>query len=209
MAARSIIARDRAALRRLIRQFHHRLVEIAPAPALRRIIALDNGMSRSMEMRRRMLSDGLVAAPDMAAFPAEPKMDPFLSVLQAFLAAKRPGLYGSNGCNMLTSRHLYLLWLWKSAPAGRKIDQETIFSIIRRCRTVSSSTSIRAETAPAMHAKLVSSASARKYCHVVTAVTIGNSRCLYFAPAGCCTYQPEKGRQAPLDGPSQFFSRWR
>ncbi len=30
----------------------------------------------------------------MAAFPAKPKMDPFSPVLQAFLAAERPGLYG-------------------------------------------------------------------------------------------------------------------
>jgi len=38
----------------------------------------------------------------------------------------------------------------------------------------------------------------------VTAVTIGNSYCLYFAAAGCCTYQLEKGRWAPLGGPSRF-----
>jgi hypothetical protein len=54
----------------------------------------------------------------MAAFPAKPEMDPFLSLLQAFLAAERPRLDGSNGCDMFAHRHLHLLFLLKFAPAG-------------------------------------------------------------------------------------------
>lgn len=110
MSKPSIKAWDRAALRRLIGKLHHDLVEIAPAPAFGRVIALDNRMSRGVKMRRRMLAYGLIAASDMAAFPAQAKMHPFLANLQAFFATKRPWRHGSHTCDMLTSRHLLLRW---------------------------------------------------------------------------------------------------
>src|SRR3954454_17923575 len=71
----SVIARDRAVVRRLaVRQVEHHLVDVAPAPAFRRIIALDDGMSGRVKMFRRVPVWRIVAAADMAATPANPQM---------------------------------------------------------------------------------------------------------------------------------------
>ena len=69
---RLIVARDRSVVRRhAVRKIEHRLVDIAPAPALRRIIALDDRMARGLEMPGRVLVRGLVAASDVAACAAD------------------------------------------------------------------------------------------------------------------------------------------
>src|SRR5882762_4800650 len=73
----SVIARDRAVVRRLaLRQVEHDFVEVAPAPSLRRIVALDDGMAGGMEMFGRVLVGRVVAAADVAAGPADPQMQP-------------------------------------------------------------------------------------------------------------------------------------
>ncbi|CUX03686.1 hypothetical protein AGR1B_Lc50102 [Agrobacterium fabacearum S56] len=88
----SVISRYRPALRCLIRQVHHGFVHITPAPAFRRVIALDDGVAGGVEMRGRVAAGGLIAAADMTTFAAEPQMKPYLASFETFLAAKRHGL---------------------------------------------------------------------------------------------------------------------
>src|SRR2546421_7047820 len=77
-------------MRRLaLREIEQHLVDIAPAPAFRRIVAFDDGMAGCMEMRGCVLVRGIVAATDMAAAAADPQMQPPAAALQTFLAAKR------------------------------------------------------------------------------------------------------------------------
>src|ERR1700730_11850611 len=86
----SIKARDRAVVRRLaVRQIEQHLIDITPAPAFRRIVALDHRMAGGMEVLGRMLVGRIVAAADMAAAAADPQMQPFAAAFQAFLAAER------------------------------------------------------------------------------------------------------------------------
>src|SRR5262245_55397918 len=86
----SIIAWDRPLLRRLpFRQVEQHLVDIAPAPAFRRIIAFDHGMAGGVEMRSRMLVGRIVAAADMAAGPADAQVQPAAAGLEAFFTAER------------------------------------------------------------------------------------------------------------------------
>src|SRR3569623_685540 len=87
----SDVPRDRPPLRRPVGQIDHRLVDIAPAPALGRIIAFDDRVTGRMEMRGRVAVRRIVAAADMAAAAAQPQMDPGAADLQAFLAAARAG----------------------------------------------------------------------------------------------------------------------
>src|SRR3954452_24244065 len=80
----SVIARDRTVVRRLaVRQIEHDFVDIAPAPSLRRIVALDDGMASGMEMCGRVLVGRIVAAADVTAGPADPQMQPHAAALQA------------------------------------------------------------------------------------------------------------------------------
>src|SRR5579871_1643835 len=96
----SIVARDRAVVRRLaVRQVEQHLVDIAPAPAFRRIVALDDGMAGGMKMLGRVLVGGIIATADVAAAAAEPQMQPRAAGLQAFLTAqgaRRHGLYAGD-----------------------------------------------------------------------------------------------------------------
>ena len=68
---RSNEAWDRAVLRGPVgAEVQHRLVDIAPAPAFRGVVALDDGVGGCMKMRRRVAMREVVAAADMAAGPA-------------------------------------------------------------------------------------------------------------------------------------------
>ena len=96
----SIVARDRTVVRRLaVRQIEHHLVDVAPAPAFRRIVALDDRMAGGVEMLGRVLVRRIVAAADMAAGAAEPQMHP-CAALQAFLAAERARRHVANAGEM-------------------------------------------------------------------------------------------------------------
>jgi hypothetical protein len=75
----------------LVRQVDKLLVDIAPPPTFGRIIALDDRMAGRMEVGGRMPFGRLVTTPHMSALPADAKMHPPLSDLQAFLAATRAG----------------------------------------------------------------------------------------------------------------------
>jgi len=80
----------RAVVRRhAVGEVQYDFVDIAPSPSLRRVVAFDDGMSRRMEMLRRMPSLRLVAAPDMSACAADSQMKPGLARFQALLAAER------------------------------------------------------------------------------------------------------------------------
>src|SRR5664279_927692 len=103
----SIIARDRPVMRRLpVRQVEQHLVDITPAPPFRRIVALDDRMPGGVEMLRRVLVGRIVAAADMTAAAADPQMQPYAAVLQAFLAAERARRDVANAGDMAaTLRH--------------------------------------------------------------------------------------------------------
>src|SRR4051812_5999222 len=86
----SNITRNRAVVRcDAVGQIQHHLVDKAPAPAFRRVIPFDNGMSGGMKVPGRMTVRRTVATADMSASAAQPQVDPFGADLQAFLAPKR------------------------------------------------------------------------------------------------------------------------
>src|SRR4051812_19438968 len=73
----SIVARDRTVMRGLpVRQIEQNFIDIAPAPSLRRIVALDDGMTGGVEMLGGVLVGRIIATADMAAGPADPQMQP-------------------------------------------------------------------------------------------------------------------------------------
>src|SRR5229473_4577917 len=77
-------------MRRLsVRKIEQDFIDIAPAPAFRRIVALDDRMLGGVEVLGRVLVGGIVAAADMTAAAADPQMQPHAAALEAFLATKR------------------------------------------------------------------------------------------------------------------------
>src|SRR5229473_594570 len=77
-------------MRRLsVRKIEQDFIDIAPAPAFRRIVALDDRMLGGVEVLGRVLVGGIVAAADMTAAAADPQMQPLAAALEAFLATKR------------------------------------------------------------------------------------------------------------------------
>src|SRR6202035_4048710 len=85
-----IVARDRTVVGSLsARQVEQHFIDIAPAPAFRRIVALDDRMAGGVEMFGGVLVGRIVAAPDMAAGAADPQMQPHAAGLEAFLASQR------------------------------------------------------------------------------------------------------------------------
>ena len=88
--ATSDVARDRPVLRRrAIAEIEDDLVDVAPAPAFRRIVALDDRMAGRVEVLGGVTVRRAVAAADVAAGPAEAQMHPRRTDLQALLAAER------------------------------------------------------------------------------------------------------------------------
>src|SRR4051812_14584873 len=86
----SIVARDRTVMRGLpVRQIEQDFIDIAPAPSLRRIVALDDGMTGGVEMLGSVLIGRIVTTADVAAGPADPQMQPHAAALEALFAAKR------------------------------------------------------------------------------------------------------------------------
>jgi hypothetical protein len=97
----SVVARDRSALRRDVSvEVEHDLVDVAPAPVFRRIVAFDDRVSGLRKMRAGMAVGRLVAATDVTATPAQPKMDPGRSDGQAFLATEGTGNHCTDGVQM-------------------------------------------------------------------------------------------------------------
>ena len=81
-------ARDRTPLQRLIGQIDLGFVDVAPSPALWRIITLDNGVAGRLEVLRRVTVGRVVTAADMAACPTQAQMHPGRAAFQAFLATE-------------------------------------------------------------------------------------------------------------------------
>lgn len=76
-ACGSIVPGDRSEMRRRpVRKIKHGLVDVAPAPALWRIIRLDDGMSGRAKMLGRVPIGRFIAAADMPAPSADTQMHP-------------------------------------------------------------------------------------------------------------------------------------
>src|SRR5690349_2812028 len=93
--------RDRSSLRRgVVAEIDEHFVDIAPAPAFRRIVAFDDRVPGGVEMLRGMLVGRIVATADVTAGAAQPQMHPPASGLQAFFAAERARRYLADGSSM-------------------------------------------------------------------------------------------------------------
>src|SRR5579871_5246027 len=111
---RLVVTRYRAKLRRRRVEIEEYLVDIAPAPALGRIIALDDRMARGMKMLGRVPVGRVIAAADMAAGPAQSQVQPRRTALQTFLAPARTWPHLANGVGMravFSHRSLPLRWV--------------------------------------------------------------------------------------------------
>src|SRR5260370_2558716 len=76
-ASGSVIARYRSVMRRrAVAQVEHDVVDIAPAPALRRVITFDDRVPCLLEVSRRVPVRRVIAATDMTTAPAQPQMSP-------------------------------------------------------------------------------------------------------------------------------------
>jgi hypothetical protein len=82
-------ARDWAVVRRLAWKIDLDVIDIAPAPALWRVVALDDGMTGRFKVPSRVTMGRLITATDVSAIAAKPQVYPRRSDPQAFLAAER------------------------------------------------------------------------------------------------------------------------
>src|ERR1700693_2213901 len=81
------VSRDRPVLgRRPVGQVEEDFVHVAPAPALGRVVALDDRVAGGAEMLGGVAIGRTVAAADVAAGPAQAQVDPARADLEAFLA---------------------------------------------------------------------------------------------------------------------------
>ena len=62
------------------------LIDVAPDPVLVRLERLDDGVATRMDVRRRVLVGGDIAATHMTAAQAQPQVDPPATDLEAVLA---------------------------------------------------------------------------------------------------------------------------
>jgi len=93
-----IVARDLAVVRRLAGgKIEHHLVDVAPSPALGRIVAFDDRVAGGVKMLGRVPVRRLVATADMSARAADPEMEPSVAGLEAFLAPERARRHVVNG----------------------------------------------------------------------------------------------------------------
>jgi hypothetical protein len=84
------VAWNRSVLRsRVAPQVEKDLVRVTPAPALRRVISLDDQMMSRPIVARRVAARRLIAATHMSAGAADSQMNPGAAGLEAFLAAAR------------------------------------------------------------------------------------------------------------------------
>src|SRR6478672_8601559 len=90
--------RDRPQLRRdVLAEIEEDFVDIAPAPALRRVVALDDRMAGGVIMGGCVPVGALVAAADMPATAAQAQVNPPVAGLQAVLAPARAGRHLADG----------------------------------------------------------------------------------------------------------------
>ena len=65
------------------------IVDIAPAPTLRRIVTFDDRMPSSMIMLRGVPARRLIAAADMPTSATDPEVDPGVALFQTLFAPQR------------------------------------------------------------------------------------------------------------------------
>ena len=95
--------RNRSVLRRCVAvQIDLDLINIAPSPAFRRIVALNDRMSGSVKMLPRVLPGGVIATANVTALPTDPQMHPRASAFKALLAASCAGLDLNNAADVGT-----------------------------------------------------------------------------------------------------------
>src|SRR3979411_2078872 len=117
----SIIARDRAVMCGLpVREIEQDFIDIAPAPPLRRIIALDDRMLRGAKMFGRVLVGRIVAAADVAAAAADPQMQPLTSAVQAFLATERARRHAADAGDVAAALGHRLIRPWCRSTRYRR-----------------------------------------------------------------------------------------
>src|SRR5437660_5206728 len=80
-------------------------MDVAPAPALGRIIALDHRMAGGVEMFGGVAVGRVVAAAHVPAGAAHPQVHPRRSYLEAFLATARAGRHVANLVGVNTCGH--------------------------------------------------------------------------------------------------------
>src|SRR5262249_43996587 len=86
------------------------LVDVAPAPVLGRVVALDDRVLRLGEVLGRVSVGRAVAAADVAAAAAEPQVHPGRAGAQALLAAERAGDDVADAAQVIAGvRHQMLL----------------------------------------------------------------------------------------------------
>ena len=96
-----IVARNRATLRRrAIRKIEEYFIDKTPTPALRRVVAFNDGMLSGMKMLGGMPPRRLVATPHVSAGSAYPQVHPLLVNLEAFLAAQSARRDGNDSIEM-------------------------------------------------------------------------------------------------------------
>ena len=78
-------------------------IDVAPAPSLGWIVALDDGVACRLEVPRRVAIGRVVATADMAAGPAQAQMLPGRAAFEAFLAPERARLESQNARGMAAS----------------------------------------------------------------------------------------------------------
>jgi hypothetical protein len=109
----SNIARDGAELRRhAVGEVEKDFVHVAPAPAFRRVVALDHRMAGGVEMFGGVAVRRIVATADVPAGAAQPQVHPRRSHFQAFLAAARGRRHLANLVGVKTCGH-------DALPAGQ------------------------------------------------------------------------------------------
>src|ERR1700730_3142943 len=72
-----------------VRQIEQQFIDIAPAPPLRRIVTVDDGMMGGVKMLGRVFVRRVVTTADVTATAADPHMQPLAAAFEAFLAAER------------------------------------------------------------------------------------------------------------------------
>src|ERR1700730_5264099 len=82
------------------RDFHHQLIDVAPAPILARFDRRHDGVVRRMEVLSRVPILRVVTTTDMPAGPAEPQMDPAIAELEALFAPATTRLIGPHEIQM-------------------------------------------------------------------------------------------------------------
>ena len=96
-----IVARNRAALRRrAIREIKEHFIDKTPTPALRWVVAFNDGMSSGMKMLGGVPPRRLVATPHVSAGSAYPQVNPLLVNFEAFLAAQSARRDGNDSIEM-------------------------------------------------------------------------------------------------------------